>query len=341
LEEALAVERQLAATDRMLFALRRRGPARSREEEARLDAVMRDPLLADGTTPASREARVQYHFARATYHFARGDWISCDGEMDRVLEEMEADPERLRWRLEEYLVRCNSSFMIWRRTGRHDRTVRQLERLEAMDFRDQPHRDALEAHRFRICLANRLYLYEDTGRHRDAVALVPALLEGLERHGPFLTVTNRIGLYLQLAVHEQRLGHLDEAIGWTNRYLEEEAGCMRADKHGHVRLFKIILHYEAGHRDLLPHLIIAAWRHFRRMERLFALERLILHALRYRFLRARSPAEERRAMAGTLAELDALLADPRERVALEHFDFRDWLAGRLEGRYPVKTSPDG
>lgn len=333
LKSALETEEQQELTDRLVFAMRRLGPARDAESLAELRRLREGPELQDGRRFRNTEAHIQYHFARASYHFAEGNWTACEREMEGVLALMDADPKRLQWRMEEYLVRSNNFFMVWFRNHNYPRIEAQLDRLEALDLKNQgPEQAALKAHRFRICTAHRLRLYKQTARSREAVALAPTLEAGLQQHAPYLTATNRLGIYFDLAKHHHMLGDWDAALNWVARYQTDEQQCMRADRHGHLRLFKLVLHYEAGHRDLLPDMLVATYRYFRRQERLYPFERLMLTALK-RWLRLPSVARaEAVQIQQLLEEMDDLMAKPQERHALEHFDFHLWLQAQVQGK---------
>lgn len=320
-------------TDKMLFELRRSGQFRESEQSHPMQALLADPRLADFSLTQNAEQRVNFYFCYATYANAMGDMEEASKYLEKVWFWMEQDQLRIKDRPDQYIMRCNNFFIAWHRTGQFDRSEELIQKLREFKVDKKSVNYAeVQAHLWRVIYFNQLERYWKIGSVQQALELLPEVLEGLKEHASFLTVTNCLGFYFLLACHHYAAGDLSAALDWTNKYLDEQNQCMRVDKHAHVRLFALILHFELQHREALPYFVNSTYRYLKSRKQMYGVEHVFLKYLRTDLLRPVYPADLEQMFAKMWGEMQDLFEDPLEQNALRYFDFSAWLQARVEGR---------
>lgn len=333
LEEAKGFEAYRKITDKMVFNMRRTGQFREPVDIMPLQQLLDDPLLSNPDLATSPEQKVSFYFSHATFANCMGDMKAAESHLDQVLYWINQMPDRNDDRLEEYVMRSNNFFIAWHRTGAWTKSEALLDRLSRIKVDSRTvNAEAVKSHLWRVLHFNKLELYWKTGRFIDAVALVPIIEDGLQNHHRYMTATNRCMFYFILACHYFGLSQFEEALNWLNRYFSEEQNCMRVDKHAHARLFALIVHFELNHREALPYFALSTYKYLQRQKMLFGLEKLVIHYLKNRFLRAPDKTTVHAAFADLLIDFEKLLEDPLERNALRYFDFMAWLRSHVEKR---------
>lgn len=152
------------------------------------------------------------------------------------------------------------------------------------------------------------------------------------RHEHHLNEIQKVTIFINIAITFFYVQQYHKSIAWLNRIRNELSINIFQDVDRFIRIFYLIVHYEAGNYDLLPYLIQSAYRFLRKKEHLYKFETIFIYFLRNELPKASKPKELIQVFQKLKTQLIPLEKDPYEKNAFTYFDYISWLESKIENR---------
>lgn len=315
----------------VFLALYGEGQARSVAQVERVRSIMAHPGRPRVDERSSGQARYLHHHLESVAAFATGDLEASRAHLlvNRDLMTTQRalfidEPYRL-------LAVLSNLAYVCVRTGRFDEARDHLHayRLAPAEWR-MPETEDLEMKLFATGTSLELSIHCASGAFDQALAMLPAVERGLDRHGEALGALRRTGCMFQMAVALFGGGRPAEALRWCHRLLNEA----HDDQGGivaYARMLELMLRLEIDDKDLLPYTLRNTERYLKDRLRTHRFERIFLR-LMHDLLKPGDQRQERAAYQRFHDDLALLAAEPLEQPAFEHLDPLTWAESHLTGR---------
>lgn len=307
------------------------GQARSIAQVDRVRAIMERPGRPQVDAHSSAQARYLHHHLEAVAGFATGDLEASHAHLLANRDLLEA--ERPTFIDEPYrlLAVLSNLAYVCTRIGRFDEAREHLRayRLAPAAWR-MPETEDLEMKLFATGTSLELSIHCASGEFEHALAMVPTIERGLERHGEALGALRRAGCMFQVAVAHFGGGRPTEALRWCHRLLNET----HQDQGGivsYARLLELMLRLETDDKELLPYTLRNTERYLKGRSRTHRFEQVFLRLVRD-LLKPLEPRQQRAAFQRFHDDLAQLAGEPLEQPAFEHLDPLTWAESHLSGR---------
>lgn len=316
---------------RVALALYGHGQARSSTQVEQVRTIGAGDDIRGAARFGTAQARYLYHHLRAATAIATGDLESGRRHLLANRDLLEAGRAAFIDEPHRILAVLSNLAHVCMRTGRYAEAIGHLHayRRAPAEWR-MPRTGDLAMKLFATGMSMELGIHCASGDFGRALALVPAVEQGLQRHGSALGTLRRTGCMFQVAIAQLGGGNAAEALRWCHRLLNEAhdgPGGMAA----HARLLQLMLLLDIGDRDLLPYALRNTERYLKGRRHAHRGERLLLRLV-HEQLKARDPREARAAYQRFHDALAPLADDPLEQPVFEHLDPLTWVRSHLTGR---------
>lgn len=317
---------------RLFQTLYRKGKARDARMRDGISALLASIPMQRPEDARCARSRFLYHHIHSAAAFALGDLETCHDHLAANQLVLEKDRGRFAQEPTRILsVLSNLAFMC----AALDRPEEAMQHLNA--FRsapsewNMPETEDLELKLFITSYSLELGIHLRSGQCDAALALVPAVQRGLEKHGEGLGPIRRAGFYYQLAYAQLLAGHMLEALQWTKRLLDELSASESSELATAGRLLYLILLFETAKLDLLVYAIRNTERFLKERGHMHQNELIFLCLMRA-LARARGKAELERAFSAFKQSMGSVQSDPESRAVQDTFDVSAWVEAKSSAR---------
>lgn len=169
-------------------------------------------------------------------------------------------------------------------------------------------------------------LLQGIGMFEEAHKLVPELVSMREQE---LAKRSKYSLAIiddQLSRQFFAMEDYDRSLEWSNKILYQKGGALGQNLQSTVRILVLMAHYELGNYKYMRYATKAAYQYLYRHERLFPIEKRLLSFF------ASADAKTTQADFQQLKDdLDALRANPYEKLVTDYGDLLVWVESRAKG----------
>jgi hypothetical protein len=127
-----------------------------------------------------------------------------------------------------------------------------------------------------------------------------------------------------------------DALRQINHVLNDNESNLRQDIYSFSKLFNLVVHYELGNFDLLDYLIKSTERFYLKRKKTaevgYEFEVTFIRSFKKLIKISRSFTKSKAIFASMREELQTLMRDQNEKVALEYFDYITWIDAKLQDR---------
>lgn len=281
-------------------------------------------LLAGTVAPRTLRAQLDYYKARSTWHFMHGEPQEAYRLNRLHIALFEQHPQLLELYPRRYLMALNNLLIDQFQLQHFEELAGGIEKLKALPQRRAFHRiPNLEEKVFEQSALLELNACIARAQFPQMLPQLPAIADGLQRHGAKIALHNRLSIPYLLAYIYFENRRFEVALDCINSLLQYPRRDVMEELFRFAGLLNILIHFELGNEELAANLIPAARRQGLRSGRPFQVE-----ALLFRFLQQliQAPGERRRRniYAQWHAALEPLRDDPAEQRAFNYFDFHRW-----------------
>lgn len=313
------------------YAFRSGGYVRTEEERAMVEEISEHPLIKGKNTALSRRAATICYYTQGFCQWAKRDWRTSLEKFLRVKQILDENPAiradlpKRYMRALHYIINAEIELLDFASARAHIDLMRALR--EEPGFGGM----SIEVQVFAASFLSELRLLDRSGRHAQALELVPEITAGMERLGDRLHKEHRLEFQWSIACAYFGAGQMNKALHWLNKVLNDTEPALRQDIFTYARLFNLVVHYELGNYDLLAYITRSTQRYLGKRQRAYEVETLIIDHIK-RLAKASEPAAKRELFQGLSSQLQALMRDPHESLVLKYFDVLSWAEAHVTGQ---------
>lgn len=309
---------------RFLYLIRTKGEfIRNASELELFKEVAEHALMQDEENAICYKSKEMYYFISGTYYF-------ISGELDRAYER---DVKGLKF-LEQHLGKLTSVAIYSARLSNHCEVCLRMKKFDECDALLERVKNIETVSTLEK--SKNFYRYHDLllriniakGDFENAIALVPAIEEGIKLYAENIHSGRIINMYYYISYAHFGKGDFRTALRWVNKIISDKTD-LRSDLLCFSRLLNLMIHLELNNQMQLEYVFKSTYAYFIKRERLFKLEDCFLKFLK-RNLEPLSAKDQQLSFSQFKNDLLALLEDPYEKRALEYFDFISWLDSKIE-----------
>ena len=296
-----------------------------------LKKIIRNPLLKDESRALTFNSKRRFYDIHAVYSSITGNEEQAYQFSNKIISLFDKEPSKKKYTPILYAGYINNTLLF-------SHSLRKYKEMEACLGKLAEIKPLLttkyeQARLFEIYTNNFLSLYCSTGRFREAEKLTRSLLAELREHEKRLADRDKFLLFGNIAYLFFGLGDPRKCLVWLNRIRNELTPNIRPDLDSEIMLLNIIVHYELGHTELVPHLVTSYYRFLRKKKLTSKPEKYLLS-----FFRKLSNADSEKTITGKMQDLrDQIASYMNEESKNENntpffFDIVSWLESKIEKR---------
>ncbi len=226
----------------------------------------------------------------------------------------------------QYLVGLNNLANSYDELGMEAPLQQVLQKINA-----HPHKNLDERIRTFIYYYNLKLVGDITaGRFKECVANFPEAEKGLTQYGRWFHPEYRLSFRYLFAYGYFGAGRYKEALKWTHEIIANYPKETLEEYYNFARVFILLIYFELGHDGLLEYEMRSAKRYFKKREKLFTLEKILLD-----FMRGAIAPEGIKVSKESLRELKNNIAkakeNPYEQQLFALFNWEGWVESKVRG----------
>ncbi|MEW6469045.1 MAG: hypothetical protein AB1458_08985 [Bacteroidota bacterium] len=274
----------------------------------------------------STEAAIQYHQILSAHYFSINDSATAFTHLEKLDHLFDRNPHLVHDHFNQYLALLNNLNLLLFERNDHARIYRNIEKMRAIKGRSVEQRVRIQERLLNV----EMNVYKSTGeleKARETAIACQRLLRDKK-----LGEIYRMLFHLDLFIFYFATEEYKTALNFLNYFLRESRQNIRQDLQKTARLLNMIVHYKLGNFDYFESLIRSAKRFFKKIDRLDALEQLMLS-----FFSKAVTATDSRQRQALFRELkqafERLAAIPMmHETYFRNFSFTDWAEAELSNK---------
>ncbi|MGD1844207.1 MAG: hypothetical protein ACFB10_02320 [Salibacteraceae bacterium] len=315
------------------YVFRMRGYARNDQEKEIVEEISSHPLIKGKNTALSQRAAATCYYIQGLCAVTKHELETSFAKFSRVVDIFERNPSLIQDIPKQYLKSLNNLLYYYTDTRQFEAFFELIQKMRSLQDRPGFTSTDIKMKLFTTTYNSELLAYDRMGDYERGIAIVQEVMEGLERFSDKITKEEVILFYYNIAYIYFGAGEFRQSLHWLNRVLNDNEPNLRQDVYSFARLFNLIIHFELGNYDLLDYIVKSTSRFYLKRKREYDREyRFETVFLKYIKKLAKS-ADKKDKLRSTFVELkdeiDRVMQDNYERVALEYFDFSAWIESKI------------
>ena len=310
---------------RIMISIRKDALLRSKEKVARLEELMRHPLLQDPEAALSYKARILYQRIHGLYYYSIIDYQSIYTANKELLALLESHPKMLRENVPDHISTLSnliSSCGLLKKYREAQTSLDKLLKVKPVTLDDE-----MRIHR--EYYSKKLSLCISTGDFEEGIHTMKLEQKAVNKFQQGSFESSRF--YFQYFYLHFGIEDYDTALEYLNKWLNQPRSVEREDLQSLARILNLIIHYEMDNNLLLEYLFRSTYRFLKKRDRVFEFEKRVL-----RFIRDSNKIDSRKELVAEMknlrADFVALSQTPSESVMFQYFDFLAWLESKISGK---------
>ena len=302
----------------------------TKEISAQIKKLIAQPALRSESLALTFTAKLYFHNSHFNLAVAGKEYSKGRVHLEKIVSLCEANPRKTKNNFHFYMVILNNLLEHYFENRNYENALTRLDKFRhtlsvVKDY-------SSSAYQFYVYQSYFLRYMKNTGQFSKAAALLPRIVKEQKQYRNELSQVEKIILHSFYALIWFGAEQYKKCIHLLNILRNELSLEQRPDIDSFLRVFYIIAHYEAGHGDLLPHLVRSAQRGLQKQQHPGRFEKIMLDFFQREFLNAPPKKKMTEAFIGLKNELLPLTRDPDEQNVFEFFDYISWLEGKIESK---------
>lgn len=312
----------------LFYKLRGNRHIRSKDEITRLYShILNDELLKNETESDTLQVRFYRYSMLGAYYFISGEPEASLEFYRRYFNIFENQPGLIHEYAHSYMVGLSNLVGAYLQLGKYTEAMAMVNKLEEI----KPRTLRQEINLFLFINARKLGIFLNTLQLKKAMELIPFIDKGIARNSDKINITIIISFQFNIACVYFLSGDYKKALLRINQIIHLPAQNLAVDAQSFARILNLIIHYELGNTELLPHTIRSTYRFLIKKERLFEFENLLIRFMN-RLQKNIREAELKLLFKEFKNECILLSKDPFEKKVFVYFDFISWLESKIENK---------
>lgn len=334
-EESLCIEKLKNIAEfqklysRLSFVLRKDGYTRNIVGKKEIDKIANHPLIVNNNTAFSLKATITCYSIKGLCAVTIQDYNTSFTNFSKVRQLIEENPPIMRELPKRYIRALNNVMYTYMSKKDWEKTHLLIEKMKKLTSKPGFESMDLQLKLFTIPYNAELNAYISKGDYSYTIKnVVPKILEKLNYFQGKINKEEEMLLYYNISRVYFFTEDLKNALRYLNLVLNENKPGLRDDVYSFARLVNLIIHYELNNFDLLEYNIKSTKRFLIISRRDFKFETVFINEMS-KLTKIKNEDRLGNQLVGFRNNLIKVLEDPSERVALDYFDFINWLDSKI------------
>lgn len=317
------------------YVFRQGGYVRNEKEREIVREILEHTLIKGKNTALSKRAAATCYYVKGLCAITSNEVEDSFSNFSRVVKIFEENPNLIQDIPKQYIKSLGNLFYYYIGAGDYDRMFELITKMRSL--KDQPGFNRIDI-QMRIFISTNyfeLLAHDRRGEYVQAIEKVKPIRRTLSEFGEKLTKEDEVlfghviaNIYFGAQQYRDALRHL-------NLVLNDNESNLRQDIYSFSKLFNLVIHYELGNYDLLDYLVKSTERFYTKRRKALGLgyefEMTFIRDFK-KIIKAVKQADRTTVIFQEMkSDLEALLSDDNEKVALEYFDYLTWVESQIEG----------
>ncbi|MCO6500090.1 MAG: hypothetical protein J5I47_06895 [Vicingus serpentipes] len=303
-----------------------------RIEKLQKAKLLDDPLLKDINLAQSVRAKLHFHNAYFFYHQTLGNYALCCQATKNNIALLENSPKYTYHNPRSYLNSLINLIVSQLELNNPEETTKTLNKLKQLEktapYNKSKHILAI-INAYYYELSNILYVYN--GHFKEAKAIRNISEKTLDTYKEYIKPYQKMYFQQILALGCFGSDDFKEALNWTNKMLNEKSAFVGGVK-SQFYMLNIIIHFELGNIDYLPHCIKIAQQYLKKTNTISKSDLLLLKHLN-KIKKTATKEEIKKFFQKLLFEIEPLTKNPQENFSYRNYEFTiSWLIAKRDNR---------
>ncbi|MEO6882473.1 MAG: hypothetical protein ABI199_00460 [Bacteroidia bacterium] len=312
------------------YWVRQKMVMRNSKEQSFTEYLLNEPLMQDESRALSISAKIVFHHIKGMYYMASGSGLDKTlVHFTALLKLMDTYPQMAKEMSKRYLSAINNIVFCHLAENKYEKCFNNIDKMRSLLTLPEFASIDLQLKIFTSSYNAELLIYNDLGEFDKAVKLVNPIAAGLKKYEGKINTEEVVIFYYNISAVYFGNGDFHKALLWNNKILNEREKELRQDLYGFSRLLNLIIHYELGNTQLIEYEIRSVIRLYSSKDKTHKFEHLVLEYIR-KLIKVKRGASTETIFLDFKKEMEILIEDKFERVALEFFDFISWIESKTE-----------
>ncbi|MGZ3865280.1 MAG: hypothetical protein ACXVNR_02415 [Bacteroidia bacterium] len=175
----------------------------------------------------------------------------------------------------------------------------------------------------------KLVRYINTGHFTECISHFPQVEKGLEKYGRWFHPEYKLSFRYLFSYGYFGAGKYQQSLKWTNEILLNYPKETLEEYYNFARVFILLIYFELGYEGLLASEFRSAKRYFKKSEKLFSLEKIILDFMKTS-LKPEGIKATKKEFVELLDKIIELKNSPYEQQLFALFDWQSWAESKVK-----------
>lgn len=318
------------------YVFRQGGYVRNDLEREIVNEIQSHELIKGKNTALSKRAAATCYYIKGLCAITSNEVEDSFLNFSKVVQIFEENPNLIQDIPKQYIKSLGNLFYYYIGSGDYTRLFELITKMRSL--KDQPGFNRIDI-RMRIFLSTHYFemlAYERQGEFEKAIAMMDPIKRQLDEFGDKITKEDTV-VFEHLFANVLFGAELyRDALRQINQVLNDNESNLRQDIYSFSKLFNLVVHYELGNFDLLDYLIKSTERFYLKRKKTaevgYEFEVTFIRSFKKLIKISRSNVKSKAIFTAMREELQTLMRDQNERVALEYFDYITWIDAKLQDR---------
>lgn len=316
----------------LFFQLSRKGKARSKEDKAFYETLIKELPQDVNTTELPFDTAYLYNHIRSAHCFAIGDLEKSYLYLRANLKTFEIRDGAIENNLNNYFSLLTNAIYVSEKLGYYHDSIEWLRNLKSVPTRyELANNEDLQIKLFASTYSIELSILAHKGEYEQAEKLIPAIQKGLVNFGEKISPSRRAFIQFKIATIYLGIGNYSAALKWINLILNDTSLDESEDILSFTQILDLLVHLEMKHNELLAYSLKNTQRFLKSRNRLFTFEKVFLQFISKR-IKCNNEIEGEILWEQLYIELSEINEDSFEGIELEYFDFISWCESKFKKR---------
>jgi hypothetical protein len=317
---------------RINHAIRKGGYTRNKNEQNIVKEIASHPLITGKNTAATTKAATSCYSIKGLCAVTERKQEDAFVNFSKVITIMEDNPMIMKELPKRYIKALNNVMYTYMDKGDWSNTLELIEKIKELATKSGF--ESIDNQLILFTLPNNAELnsYIFQGEFDIAInKVVPVILKGIEKYEGKINSEEVMLFYYNISRAYFGNGDFKNALKYINLVLNNSETGLREDVYTFARLVNLVIHYELGNYDLLDYTIKSTKRFVTKNQRNYQFETVFLQGLR-KLIKVKNADDLPVLFSKFKLDLQEVLKDPYEKVAIEYFDFITWLNSKIQNK---------
>ena len=288
------------------------------------------PILNELSHALSIRAKQNFYDCHYLFSLIREDYKSSYLFSKKMADMYLDNPLIISFNASSYLTAINNVLVACNGIENYTEMLEYLDKLEETrrDLRSESDRALAFFYLYHL-----LNYFISTGRFREGENEAMKIEEEFAQHEKSLNQLQKIILFATIAQVYFGMEKYKRCLFWLNKIIAFGEMKVRTDIECFVRLFYLIVHYEAkSDLEFMNSLFKSSYRFLYKHQRMYKFESTMMQFMRQYVLKRNQRLGIKEPFIALKKRLEQLSNDSYEKHALNYFDFISWLESKIEHR---------